>query len=222
MAIEVMLPGDEATVERHARWVAQQGFARVLDVGGLEKPLRPATHVLDLFPYYGRRVDEGRGSLPERFTLETWIQHDVNERPWPFEDDYFDYVWCCQVVEDIRDPIGVCREMQRVGKAGFISTVHRSYESSVVQYDGVVGYHHHRWFVEVYLDANPDENVVLFTWKSPIVHVRSDLRPVQEDWLLHWMWSGSFEVRERFVGGDRGQLADLETYLSAQRAGVLR
>lgn len=218
MAIKVVLPGDESAIGRQARWIAAQDFERVLDVGGLEKPLRAATHVMDLFSYDHRRVDEGRGSLPERFTRDTWITTDINETPWPFPDNHFDYVWCCQVVEDIRDPIAVCREMCRVGKAGFVSTVHRSYESSVVQHDGVVGYHHHRWLIELVSEDSPSENIVKFTWKSPILHVDPGARPDQPaQWLLHWTWREEFRAVEHFVGGDQGQRWDLEDYLERAR-----
>lgn len=209
MGIKIIQPGDEYAIEHHAIWVATQDFGRVLDVGGLEKPLRPATHVMDLYPYGQRRIDEGRGILPERFNAETWKVYDVNEVPWPYPDDFFDYVWCCQVVEDVRDPIAVCEEMMRVGRAGFVSTVHRSYESSIEQDDGVVGYHHHRWLVEAF---PPD--TVAFTFKSPLLQVTRALRPPRAlQWLLHWVWEGCFHVEEKFTGGDRGQRAELLTYL---------
>jgi len=211
MALEVILPGDEGAINTVAEWVAAQDFERVLDVGGLEKPLRPATHVIDLYPYHGRRVDEGRGPLPERFTADTWWIRDINETPWPFPDGRFDFVWCCQVVEDIRDPVAACKEMMRVGKAGFISTVHRSYESHVTQYDGVVGYHHHRWLVE----ADPENEALIFTWKSPILHTRPALRPPHyRQWLLNIRWDDRFDVYERFTGGDQGQYAELREYLT--------
>ena len=210
MALQVILPGDEATIQDQARRIAKGGFKRVLDVGGFEKPLRPATHAIDIMPYAARRLDEGRGPLPERFTQETWVQQDANVTPWwQWPDNYFDFAWCCQVVEDIRDPLAVCREMQRVARAGFISTVHRDYESNAVQYDGVVGYHHHRWLVE----ADPDNNEIVFTFKSPILHVKPEVRsPNYPCWLLHIAWQGEFKVRERFIGGDSGQYAHLERY----------
>jgi hypothetical protein len=202
-----MQPGDEITIEEEALRVAALRLERVLDVGGAEKPLRAATHVMDIVPYERRRVDEGRGALPERFNEDTWLRYDVCNLPWPWQDDWFDFVWCSQVVEDIRDPIGVCKEMQRVGKAGFISTVHRSYESSVVQYDGVVGYHHHRWLIEPALEG------LIFVWKSPILHVDPTTRPPHpEQWLLHIRWEGSFNAEELFTGGDQAQYAELRAY----------
>lgn len=213
MAIQIVGAGTEEIINRHAQWVAAQHFEHVLDVGALEKPLWPATHVLDLFPYHMRRVDEGRGALPERFTQDTWHIWDVNKVPWPFASRFFDYVWCCQVLEDIRDPIAVCKEMQRVAKAGFISTVHRSYESSAIQYDGVVGYHHHRWLIEAF----PDQNRIAFTWKTPILqHVAKMRAPRAKDWLLNVGWIGDFNARECHTGGDQGQYRELETYLARE------
>jgi hypothetical protein len=207
--IKLILPGDEYAIEHHAIWVATQDFRRVLDVGGAEKPLRAATHVIDLIPYPNRRVDEGRGPLPERFTTDQWWICDINDTPWPFHDNSFDYVWCCQTVEDVRDPIAVCEEMMRVGKAGFVSTVHRSYESSTVQDDGVVGYHHHRWLVEAF----PPDGVT-FVFKSPLLQITHALRPPRAlQWLLHWTWEGRFDVEEKITGGDQGQRAELLEYL---------
>lgn len=208
-------PGNEATINNVAlgleRMVSEHPGVeyRILDVGGAECPLRCATHVADLMPYDKRRVDHYRGTVEEQFTRSSWLPMDVCDTPWDWPNDFFDYVWCCQVVEDIRDPIGVCREMMRVGQAGFISTVHRSYESTVVQADGVVGYHHHRWLVEVVND------VLTFTWKSPILHVNPAMRPAHStDWLLHIGWHRDFEVAEQFVGGDSGQRLELTQYLT--------
>lgn len=212
MAIQALAGTGEQVIEDQARWVASQGFERVLDIGGAEKPLRAATHVLDIVPYAGRRVDQGRGLPPERFTSETWIEGDCNVLPWSWPAGFFDYVWASQLVEDIRDPIAVCKEMMRVGKAGFISTVQRSYESSVVQGDGVVGYHHHRWLVEL------ERGCLTFVFKSPILQVVPKFRPPYSvGWLLHFVWEGSFEVREKFVGGDLGQRQELALYLSQVR-----
>ena len=44
---------------------------------------------------------------------------------WPFPDKTFDFVVCSHLLEDVRDPITVCRELCRVGKAGYIETPSR-------------------------------------------------------------------------------------------------
>ena len=94
---------------------------RALDVGGWNKPLNAATHVLDINSYDSRLT--GQAADPEsteRFTKETWSQLDICDRePWPFPDKYFDFSTCSHVLEDIRDPVWVVSELSRVSKAGY-------------------------------------------------------------------------------------------------------
>ena len=45
---------------------------------------------------------------------------DIQQLPFP--DQRFDYVICAHVLEHVKGPISACRELQRVGKAGFIET----------------------------------------------------------------------------------------------------
>lgn len=134
--------------------------ARVLDVGGGRHPLNLATHVLDLMPY----ADTGaKGALDpqneRRFTPETWINHDVCSPPWPFPDKFFDFAFCSHLLEDVRDPIAVCRELIRTSKAGYLETPSRTREIfSKARFFELramgggmpdVGFNHHRWFVEI-------------------------------------------------------------------------
>ena len=100
--------------------------ACVLDAGGWYRPFNLATHVIDLNPYESRRVDDALDPEDdERFTADTWIVQDVCNSPWPFPDKTFDFVVCSHLLEDVRDPITVCRELCRVGKAGYIETPSR-------------------------------------------------------------------------------------------------
>src|SRR4051794_2049878 len=94
--------------------------AKVLDVGGWYTPFNRANHVVDLMPYETRGV--GQGTERERFTSETWTQLDVCQDPLPFEDDSIDFVVCSQTLEDIRDPLFLCSELNRVAKAGYLET----------------------------------------------------------------------------------------------------
>ena len=208
--IRVYDSGSETTTEEIAKRVADTGYERILDIGGAEKPLACATHVLDVVDYQYRRQDQQRGPGPERFTADTWAVHDVNRLPWPYPDGYFDFVWASQILEDIRDPIAVCYEMQRVAKQGYIGTVDRSYESSARQDDGVIGYHHHRWLIE----ASEECNLIRFEFKSPILHVAPEYRPSEAyRWLYHVEWEQGFYAIETWVGGDQGQRAALKAYL---------
>ena len=140
---------------------AANAAARVLDIGGWYQPFNLATHVIDLLPFATRRQHEALDPEdPERFSAETWLAWDVCASPWPYVDRYFDFVVCSNLLEDVRDPIAVCSEINRVGKAGYIETPSRLREIfaksrqfswwRLVGGAGApeVGFYHHRWFVE--------------------------------------------------------------------------
>ncbi|HUK59117.1 MAG TPA: methyltransferase domain-containing protein [Stellaceae bacterium] len=131
--------------------------ARVLDVGGWYLPLNAATHVLDLNPYEtrGQPLDPEQ---PARFSEATWRVQDACLAPWPWPDKFFDFSFCSHLLEDVRDPLTVVRELSRVAKAGYIETPSRAREifakgrwaglAARIGRPPEVGFYHHRWFAE--------------------------------------------------------------------------
>jgi len=98
--IRTLLPGEE----------------EVLQVGGVRTPFGRADWVIDARPYDERGVAEGR----ERFSSRTWLVRDACARePWPFDDDRFAFA-VCTTLASLRDPIGVCVELSRVARAGYV------------------------------------------------------------------------------------------------------
>jgi ubiquinone/menaquinone biosynthesis C-methylase UbiE len=87
----------------------------------------------------------------ERFSRETWIQHDICSRhPWPFPNKAFDFVTCSHMREDIRDPTWVCKEMMRVAKRGYLEVPSIDAElSRGVESRHRAGYQHHHWIIEM-------------------------------------------------------------------------
>lgn len=148
---------------------ALPGDALVLDVGGWAAPLPRADWVMDIAPFETRNAFyTQRGEAPPtcRVTRERWVQRDVCDRePWPFEDGQFDFVYCSQTVEDVRDPVHVCGEMARVGKAGLVLTVHPQIElTKGIESPLWCGWRHHRWLVL------PEADAVVFLAKPQHVH----------------------------------------------------
>ena len=180
--------------------------ALVLDVGGWADPDPRADYVLDIGSYETRYAYalQGQEIAPrtERFSKETWIERDIcDPGPWPFADDQFDFVLCTHTLEDIRDPIGVCAELARVGRAGYIETpsaateVTRGIESPLW-----CGWKHHRWLVwnegtEVVFLGKPHHIHSPF-W--PSVPSPKRLRP-EARLPFSFSWQGSFSAREEIL-----------------------
>ena len=133
---------------------------RVLDVGGWHNPFGPATHVLDLGRYETRQKhDTLTPGEAERFTAETWHIQDVCLGNWPYPDKFFDFAICSHLLEDVREPLVVCRELARVAKRGYVEVPSRAREIfAKARFFGLraamgnvpeVGFYHHRWMVEI-------------------------------------------------------------------------
>lgn len=175
--------------------------AIVLDVGGGALPFPRADWVIDALAYEQRaslgRLEAGQ----ERFGPNTWVQWEICARePWPFEDDFFDYAVCSHLLEDVRDPLWVCAEINRVAKAGYVETPSRVLEQSRgVEHPMYAGFYHHRWLVEL------DRQGLIFRFKPHSLHslkeaivaevgVWRDIAP--EHRYLSLEWEGSFTFRE--------------------------
>lgn len=147
----------------------------VLDVGGGDQPLSRANFVLDFMPWdFGQKRPQMLNDVwpTPYFSEETWIKQDICARsPWPFEDKKFDFVFCSHTLEDVRDPIWVCQELMRVGKAGYIETPSRIIESMLgVERLRYCGYSHHHWLCEL------TDGGIEFMFKHAPLHSYSKLR----------------------------------------------
>ena len=192
----------------------------VLDVGGWAVPYPRADWVIDLMPYESRGAYGRIGDEPERFTPRTWVERDLCERePWPFDDGQFDFAVCAQTLEDVRDPVWVCAELNRVARAGYVEVPSRLEEQCVGVHGPWAGYSHHHWLVDV------GERQVDFVFKSHVVHSRDEfhfpagfadsLEPqerVQQLW-----WEGGFDFAERILIDTEEHDRYLASFVAANR-----
>ena len=180
--------------------------ALVLDVGGWAAPFNRADWVIDLMPYETRGPMGSYGDGPERFTQRTWVTRDVcDHKPWPFEDDQFDFALCVTTLEDLRDPIWVCREMSRVARAGYVEVPTIEAELIYnVEGDGPwLGHEHHRWLVDI------EDGELVFVHKPHSIHHDWTLRVLPrwrarmtvEDHLQGLFWERELRARERVLIG---------------------
>jgi hypothetical protein len=187
----------DASVQRILAELADD--ATVLDVGGGVMPLNRADYVVDLVPYGERGSYGSLGPPPERFTQDTWIVRDICDRePWPFADKQLDFAVCSHTLEDVRDPIFVCSELNRVAMAGYIEVPSRLEEQSFGFQGPWVGWSHHRWLIDV------AGNRMVFVHKSAVVerddaHFPASFRNALDaaDRVSVLWWQDSFDYEER-------------------------
>ena len=178
----------------------------VLDVGGGAAHDPRADWVIDLEPWERRNwFYTERGERPDfhdRIPAGQWVQRDIcDPEPWPFSDGQFAFAVCSQTLEDVRDPVLVCREMMRVARAGWIATPAAVTElTRGVESPHWCGWHHHRWLVEVH------DGALTFLAKPHHIHsplwpsVRSPRR-LRRGALDHlsYTWDGPFVASEEII-----------------------
>ena len=188
--------------------------AVVLDIGGWAKPLPRADWVMDLMPYESRGMLGKESEHEERFDRDTWIQRDICDRdPYPFADDEIDFVVCSHTLEDVRDPLWVCSEMNRIAKAGYIEVPSRLEEQALGVNGPWVGWSHHRWLIDV------ADGAIEFVFKPHELHARREHHfprgfaarlPADARVTTLW-WEQGFGYRERFLYTPE----ELDAYMSS-------
>lgn len=203
----------------------------VLDIGGWARPFNRANYVIDQGPYETRGAwyrDNfslaAQGGAVEHFTKDTWITRDICSRePFPFEDKSIDFVICSHTLEDIRDPLWVSSEMNRIGRKGYIEVPSREYESSITRHgERMVGLAHHRWLI----DIDQAQSSITFTMKSHLIHAswKYHLPPAyfqrlkSRKHVQYLFWENSFFAAEKQFVGEESIVQDLEAFVHIHRA----
>ena len=125
-------------------WWRRPYFSRrVLEIGPGHNPFAGVTHLLE------RDIADGRergGHAVVVPTAARLIVGDASELP--FVATSFDFVYASHVLEHVEDPRVACRELMRVGKAGYIETLSPFLEQGLALSDESSPEHwFHRWFV---------------------------------------------------------------------------
>jgi Methyltransferase domain len=173
--------------------------AVVLDVGGAMKPFNRANWIMDALPYEQRGELGSIGGTTEHFDERTWVRRDFCDRePWPFDDKQVDFVICSHTLEDVRDPVWMCSEFNRIAKAGYVEVPSRLEEQTYGFQGPWTGWSHHRWLIDV------DANRITFVHKSAVVEREDSHFPPEfrnqltaEERVSTLWWEGSFEFGER-------------------------
>jgi hypothetical protein len=167
----------------------------ILEIGPGQKPFPAATEFVDWQAW------------PE---LQGKPVHtlNINQDRLPLADKSFDFVYCRHTLEDLYNPLHLCREMDRVARGGYIETpspiaeAARGVDRSSPPWRG---YHHHRYLAWV------EDDTLLLLPKYPIIeHLAiGDSEAQLAEWLnthpLFWntyyFWEGA--LRYRLLEHDR-------------------
>ena len=162
--------------------------------------------MIDIMPFHTRNCVGAIDSdlwPTEHFDASSFVQMDIcGPTPWPFEDKQFDFALCSHTLEDIRDPIFVCRELNRVAKAGYVEIPSRIVESMRgVERPFFCGYYHHRWLCEV------TNTFISFQFKPAMLHAYRKFY-LKKPWFLKvnpekaaigFFWEGGFGYTEKIL-----------------------
>jgi hypothetical protein len=172
-------------IESLVQWLARRlpADAKVLEIGPGFVPFPRASMFVDY-----RELP----NLPK----DRVVTVDMNVQPLPFPDKSFDFIYCRHVIEDMYNPIMLLREMERVGKAGYIETPSPMAELGRGvdgQSPPFRGYHHHHNIVWVY------EGELRLISKYPIVEY---IRFTETD-ITRWLRSGPKLWNSYFLWEDK-------------------
>jgi ubiquinone/menaquinone biosynthesis C-methylase UbiE len=193
---------------------------KVLDIGSGHLPFPMATHLAD---FATEDHNYGRAGIPFKHVKGKPV-FNCNVEQMPFEDKYFDFVYCSHVLEHTEDPIKACRELMRVAKRGYLETPTRAKDLFL----NTAKVSNHHWMVDYFNDR------LVFTEynESQLAGLESDLlmsmhcNPETEREkafstliLLKadkvntmFMWEGGFDVEVRRIGTE----PEIYTWKSSQ------
>ncbi len=193
----------------------------VVDVGGGKSPFNRADSIIDIISYDDRRNISskliGYGPENEQFSRRTWRVLDITKTRIPFEDKQVDFIVCSHVLEHLRDPLAVCREMIRTSKAGYIECPSRTMETIMdLECAGVIGYRTHKWFVEHW-----GNNGIVFTNKTHMLYSNPKFyfpsthrkKVSREDKIIWLFWKDSFIYDEQAFYTEWDIVNDLKEFI---------
>jgi hypothetical protein len=183
---------------------------RVLDIGAGHNPFRGVTHVLERHIVESRERGHNQLAVPRSARLAVGDAEAL-----PFGRRTFDFVYASHVLEHVRQPALACREIMRVGAAGYIETPSPFLEQGLsLVSNEPPGDWFHRWFVFVSnktltFEPKTTESIHEFCtcsdgrfmselYKSlDFVEAQHCFRKSAKTTTMYWKRSFRFEIRNR-------------------------
>ena len=170
------------------KWLRQNSELKILDLGCSNVNFWPeANHFADIHDY--------ENDFKIKNLKFTKIEPD---KKLPFKDKEFDYVVCAHVIEHVNDPIFFKKEIERIGKSGYIELPTRLNDNMVFGCDEEI--FGHKWWFEF----DDDEKKLVFSKKinaiEQFVSVGSifDLTEIFDDsFIIQTYWNESIEMEKK-------------------------
>ncbi len=183
------------------KWLRQNPELKILDLGCSNVNFWPeANHFADIHDY--------ENDFKIKNLKFTKIEPD---KKLPFKDKEFDYVVCAHVIEHVNDPIFFKKEIERIGKSGYIELPTRLNDNMVFGCDEEI--FGHKWWFEF----DDDDKKLVFSKKinaiDQFVSVGSifDLTEIFDDsFIIQTYWNESIDM----VKKDAYQLQKKISFLS--------
>ena len=183
------------------KWLRQNPELKILDLGCSNVNFWPeANHFADIHDY--------ENDFKIKNLKFTKIEPD---KKLPFKDREFDYVVCAHVIEHVNDPIFFKKEIERIGKSGYIELPTRLNDNMVFGCDEEI--FGHKWWFEF----DDDDKKLVFSKKinaiDQFVSVGSifDLTEIFDDsFIIQTYWNESIEMEKK----DAYQLQKKISFLS--------
>ena len=170
------------------KWLRQNSQLKILDLGCSNVNFWPeANHFADIHDY--------ENDFKTKNLKFSKIEPD---KKLPFKDKEFDYVVCAHVIEHVNDPIFFKKEIERIGKSGYIELPTRLNDNMVFGCDEEI--FGHKWWFEF----DDDNNKLVFSKKinaiDQFVSVGSifDLTEIFDDsFIIQTYWNESIEMDKK-------------------------
>ncbi len=88
---------------------------------------------------------EGAIGLDIRPAPHVDVVHDLNNYPYPFSDNEFDYVEMSHIIEHVQRPLHLLNEIHRIAKNGAIIRIITPHYTSQLSYGDLEHFHHLGW-----------------------------------------------------------------------------
>ena len=128
-----------------------------------------------------RTKKDGAVGLDKRPAPHVDVVHDMNQFPYPFEEDEFDWIEMSHIIEHIDRPLKLMNEVHRIAKRGATVRIITPHYSSQLSYGDFEHFHHFGYITFLTL-----QNTELFKIKKHKLYFTDVYRSIGIGLMANW------------------------------------